>query len=102
VVDTATDTVVNRVPLTPGRSPDPTPDVLAISRTGATSSCSLRGPNPLTGDPHVSTGATPAIGMMKVRASGRSGAFESITRVTNVDAGGVERADVHALAIRLH
>jgi hypothetical protein len=54
-----------------------------------------------TENDEVSTGATPGIGVMKVRASGRSGAFESITRVTNVDAGGVERADVHALAIRL-
>jgi hypothetical protein len=62
---------------------------------------SHRGRNPLTGDPHVSTGATPGVGVMKVRASGRSGAFESITRVTNVDPGGVERADLHALAIRL-
>jgi DNA-binding beta-propeller fold protein YncE len=101
VVDTATDTVVNRIPLTPGPSPDPTPDVLATSPNGSHVFMSLRGPNPLTGDPHVSTGATPGVGVMKVRAAGRSGAFESITRVTNVDAGGVERADLHALAIRL-
>ena len=38
---------------------------------------------------------------MKVLAGGSSGTFESIAPVTNVDAGGVERADVHALALRV-
>lgn len=27
---------------------------------------SLRGPNPLTADPHVSTGLTPGVGVLKV------------------------------------
>jgi hypothetical protein len=38
---------------------------------------SLRGSLPLTGDPHVSTGSTPG-----------------------VDAGGIDRADPHALRVR--
>jgi hypothetical protein len=100
VVDTTTDTVVNRIPLTPGPSPDPTPDLLATSPNGSHVFMSLRGPNPLTADPHVSTGATPGVGVMKVLASGRSGSFESVAPVSNVDAGGVERADVHAMSIR--
>jgi hypothetical protein len=100
VVDTATDTVVNRIPLTPGPSPDPTPDLLAMSPNGSHVFMSLRGPNPLTADPHVSMGATPGVGVMQVLASGRSGRFESVARVSNVDASGVERADVHALAVR--
>ena len=99
VVNTATDTVVNRIPLVPGPSPDPTPDLLATSPNGSHVFMSLRGPNPLTADPHVSTGATPGVGVMKVLASGRRGTFEAVAPVTNVDAG-VERADVHALAIR--
>ena len=61
---------------------------------------SLRGPNPLTADPHVSTGATPGVGVMKVLEGGRSGRFEAVAPVTNVDAGGIERADVHAMALR--
>ena len=100
VVDTRTDRLVNRIPLMPGPSPDPTPDLLATAPNGSHVFMSLRGPNPLTADPHVSTGATPGVGVMKVRKGGRSGRFEAVAPVTNVDAAGVERADVHALALR--
>jgi hypothetical protein len=62
---------------------------------------SLRGPNPLTADPHVSTGSTPGIGVIKVQEDGRGGTFEALAPVTNVDQNGVEGADVHALTIRL-
>ena len=61
---------------------------------------SLRGPNPLTADPHVSTGLTPGVGVFEVYAGGRDGRFVSLAPVTNVDATGVERADVHAIAVR--
>jgi hypothetical protein len=62
---------------------------------------SLRGPNPLTADPHVSTGSTPGVGVVKVTESGRNGVLEAVALVSNVDANGVERADIHALTIRL-
>ena len=99
VVDTATDQVVNRIALTPGPSADPTPDLLALSPNGSHVFMSLRGPNPLTADPHVSTGATPGVGVVKVHQGGRDGYFEGVAPVSNVDAGDVERADVHALTI---
>lgn len=35
---------------------------------------SLR-PNPLTADPHVSTGSTPGIGVIKIRQGGKGGTF---------------------------
>lgn len=101
VVDTSTDTIVNRIPLVPGPSSDPTPDLLVTSPNGSHVFMSLRGPNPLTADPHVSTGATPGVGVMKVLESGRSGFFEAIAPVSNLDAGGVERADVHAMTLRV-
>ena len=100
VVDTDTDEVVNRISLESSLSADPTPDLLAISPNGRHAFMSLRGPNPLTADPHVSTGTTPGVGVLKVLESGRDARFESIAPVTNVDAGGVERADVHAMTIR--
>jgi hypothetical protein len=37
---------------------------------------------------------------MKVKNAGRDGDFIGIAPVTNVDPAGVERADVHALAVR--
>jgi YVTN family beta-propeller protein len=101
VVDTATDEVVNRIPVATGFAPDPTPDLLAVSPNGSHAFMSLRGPNPLTADPHVSTGSTPGVGVLKVLESGRNARFESVAPVTNIDAGGVERADIHALTIRI-
>ena len=100
VVNTETDEVVNRISLASNLSPDPTPDLLAISPNGSHGFMSLRGPNPLTADPHVSTGATPGVGVLKVLDSGRDARFESIAPVTNRDAAGIERADVHAMTIR--
>ena len=80
---------------------DPTPDLLALSPNGSHAFMSLRGPNPLTADPHVSTGSSPGVGVVKVLEDGRSGRFESVAAVSNVDAGSIERADVHALALRV-
>lgn len=101
VVKTQTDTVVNRIPLAGDVSDDPTPDLLALSPNGSHVFMSLRGPNPLTADPHVSTGSTPGVGIVKVLAGGRAGRFEAVARVSNIDAEGVERADVHAMSLRL-
>jgi DNA-binding beta-propeller fold protein YncE len=101
VVDTRTDKVVNRIQLVNDLSVDPTPDLLSVSPDGSHVYMSLRGPIPLTADPHVSTGSTPGVGVLKVLQGGRSAAFEYIARITNVDAAGVERADVHASTVRL-
>jgi hypothetical protein len=48
----------------------------------------------------VSTGLTPGVGVFEVYAGGREGRFVSLAPASNIDAGGVERADVHALAVR--
>ena len=100
VVDTATDAIVNTIPLEDGPSSDPTPDLLAVSPNGSHAFMSLRGPVPLTADPHVSTGSTPGVGIIKVTESGRDGLFEAVARVSNLD-GTIERADVHAMTIRI-
>jgi hypothetical protein len=101
VVDTRSDQVVNRIPLINDLSADPTPDLLSVSPDGTHVFMSLRGPIPLTADPHVSTGSTPGIGVLKVQENGQSARFESIARVSNVDAQGQERADIHGSTVRL-
>lgn len=101
VVRTADDQIVNRIFLEDAISNDPTPDLLAASPNFSHVFMSLRGPNPLTADPHVSTGSTPGVGVVKIIANGREGVFESVAPMSNIDAGGVERADAHALAVRL-
>jgi hypothetical protein len=75
--------------------------LLVASPNGSHIFMSLRGPNPLTADPHVSTGTTPGVGVIKVLNDGQNGFFEAVAPVSNIDAGGVERADVHAITLRL-
>jgi YVTN family beta-propeller protein len=101
VIDTATDEVVHTIGLAGSISNDPTPDLLALSPNGSHVFMSLRGPNPLTADPHVSTGSTPGVGVVRAINAGQSGIFEHIARVSNLDSAGIERADIHALTIRL-
>ena len=61
-----------------------------MSPNGSHAFLSLRGPNPLTADPHVSTGNTPGVGVLKVTEGGRNAVFESVVQVSNID------AEVHA------
>jgi DNA-binding beta-propeller fold protein YncE len=101
VIDTETDEVVNTIELEGSVSDDPTPDLLVTSPNGSHIFMSLRGPNPLTADPHVSTGSTPGVGVVKVTRDGAGGKFEFVARVSNIDSANVDRADMHALTIRL-
>ncbi|MGH9718821.1 MAG: hypothetical protein ACRD8O_01295 [Bryobacteraceae bacterium] len=82
-------------------SAGPAPDLMVTSPNGSHVFMSLRGPAPLTADPHVSTGSTPGVGVIKVHEGGRNGVVEALARITNIDAGGVERADIHAITLRL-
>lgn len=86
VVDTARDVVANRIDLVPA--------------LGAGMFMSMRGPNPLSADPHVSSGANPGVGVLRITEGGRNGVFEFIAPMSNKDSGGVERADAHALWMR--
>ena len=101
VVDTASDVIANTIPLAGPVSDDPTPDLVMVSPTGSHAFLSLRGPTPLTADPHVSTGSTPGVGILKVTEAGRNGTFEAVAPVSNIDGSGVERADVHAMTVRV-
>ncbi len=100
-IDTFTDEIVNTILLAGPVSDDPTPDLLVTSPNGSHIFVSLRGPNPLTADPHVSTGSTPGVGVIKVTQGGKSGVFEAVAPVSNIDVANVERADVHAITIRV-
>ena len=91
---------VNTIFLAGGLSTDPTPDLADISPSGNRIFVSLRGPTPLSGDPHVTTGSTPGLGVMHVTGGGRNGALAKIVRISNVDASGVERADPHGIRVR--
>jgi DNA-binding beta-propeller fold protein YncE len=100
VVRPGRDVVVNEFSLVGRVSPDPAPDLLAVSPSGASVYASLRGPNPLTGNaPSVNNavGSTPGLGI--IRAGGGGGALVAVAPVSRV-VGGVERADPHAIGVR--
>ncbi len=81
-------------------SADPSPDLVAPSPSGNRHFVSLRGPNPLSGDPHASSGATPGLGVVQITEGGRDGYLKAIVRISNVDGAGVERADAHGIRLR--
>lgn len=71
-----------------------------ISPAGNRMFISMRGSIPLTGDPHVSTGTTPGVMMIKIEDGGRLGQVMGIVRVSNVGADGIDRADPHGIRVR--
>jgi hypothetical protein len=79
---------------------DPTPDLLDVSPGEDLLFVTLRGPTPLSGDPHVSTGSTPGLGVIRLHQDGRKGELVAVHRISNLDAGGVERADPHGIRVR--
>lgn len=96
----STNSWVNTVSLIDENTDDPSPDLVDIAPTGSHLFFSFRGPTPLTGDPHVSTGSTPGVGVVKLKQNGRNGRLRGIARISNIDAAGVERADPHGIRVR--
>ena len=101
VFATATDAHVNTIDLRSPFGDDPTPDLSDISPSGNRIFVSLRGPNPLSGSPHVATGSTPGLGVIQLTHNGTRGSLKSIVRITNIDVAGIERADAHGIRVRL-
>jgi sugar lactone lactonase YvrE len=103
VVETDTDQVVNEIDLVGDESSDPAPDLLDRSPNGNRVFAALRGPNPLTANaPGVNNavGATPGLGIVKVKQGGRHGVLDAIVPISHV-VDGVERADPHGIAVRV-
>lgn len=101
VFDTASDAHVNTIVFNHPLSDDLTPDLADLSPSGYRMFVSLRGPNPLSGSPHAATGSTPGMGVIHVSHKGKHGALKSVIQISNIDTAGVERADVHAIRVRL-
>ena len=101
VFDARAGTHAGTVSLLGGPSDDPTPDLADVAPAGNRIFVSLRGPVPLSGDPHVATGSTPGIGVVQVQEGGASGALVAVVPISNRDAGGVERADPHGIRVRV-
>ncbi len=100
VFDTRTNAHAGTVNLVSGFSADPAPDLVDISPSGDLMFFSLRGPNPLSGDPHAATGSTPGMLVVRMDDGGRTGTVVGLAPISNIDAGGVQRADGHGIRVR--
>jgi hypothetical protein len=76
------------------------PDIAAISPDGRRIYVALRGPTPLSGDPHNATGSTPGLGVIELTDGGRTGRLRALVRIRN-ESQGADRADPHAVAVRV-
>jgi hypothetical protein len=99
VFDTATGLRVNTISLQ-GITTDLSLDLGDISPSGNRVFFATRGPNPLSGDPHASTGDLPGMAVIQVEQGGKHGVYKGNVRISNVDASNVERADGHGLRVR--
>ena len=100
VFATADDRHVGTIALNGPLTDNAAPDLSDVAPAGDLVFVALRGPTPLSGDPHNARGATPGLGVMRVAEDGRSGELTGIVRFANVGTDGVERADPHGLRVR--
>ncbi len=87
------------LPLNGPLTPNAAPDLVDLSPDGRFLLVALRGPTPLTGDPHNATGATPGLGILRMEGEGGSGTLVAIAPATNLHEG-TEFADPHAVRVR--
>lgn len=80
-------------------SADPTVDLAGEAPDGKYFYLSMRGPMPLSGDPHASTGSTPGLLVAEVLPNRRL-AVRGAAYIDNTDATGVQRADGHGIRVR--
>lgn len=76
------------------------PDLTDIAPGGRLVYVALRGPTPLSGDPHSASGQTPGLGIIEVSDGGSDGRLAAIVPLSNVGADGIERADPHGVRVR--
>lgn len=92
---------VNTVNLAGEISSNPAPDLVDVAPTGNRLFVALRGPVPLSGDPHNATGSTPGLGVILVTRGGRRGKLLAVIPMTNPNQQPGQSPDAHGLRVRL-
>jgi DNA-binding beta-propeller fold protein YncE len=82
-------------------SADPAPDLVDVAPSGNRLFVALRGPVPLSGDPHNATGSTPGLGVIQLTQAGRSGKLMAVVPMTNANQQPGQAPDAHGLRVRL-
>lgn len=101
IIDLAAGRRVNTVNLNGPLTDNAAPDLVDAAPSANRLFVALRGPVPLSGDPHNAIGSTPGLGVIQVTEAGRNGSLMSIVRITNPDQQGTQHPDPHGLRVRL-
>jgi hypothetical protein len=100
VIDLAVGRRVNTVPLNGRLTDNAAPDLVDPAPAGNRLFVALRGPAPLSGDPHNAIGSTPGLGVIRLSHGGRRGELTAIVRITNPHQQGTQQPDPPGLRVR--
>ena len=100
IIHVASGRRVNTVRLNGRLTDNAAPDIVDASPSGSRLFVALRGPVPLSGDPHNAIGSTPGLGIIQVTHGGFGGSLVSIVRITNPLQQGTQQPDPHGLRVR--
>jgi hypothetical protein len=100
IIHVASGRRVNTVRLNGRLTDNAAPDIVDASPAGSRLFVALRGPVPLSGDPHNAIGSTPGLGIIQMKHGGFSGSLVSIVRIENPLQQGTQQPDPHGLRVR--
>jgi hypothetical protein len=101
ILDHATGQRVNTVQLNGTLTDNAAPDLVDLAPSGNRLFAALRGPVPLSGDPHNARGSTPGLGVIQMTQGGRNGSLKAIVPLTNPWQQPGQAPDAHGLRVRV-
>jgi hypothetical protein len=101
ILDLGSGRHVNTVHLNGRLTDNAAPDLIVAAPSGNRLFVALRGPTPLSGDPHNAVGSTPGLGVIHVTTGGRSGELKAIVPLRNPTQQPGQNPDPHAVRVRL-
>jgi hypothetical protein len=101
IIEVASGKHVNTVNLNGALTTNAAPDLVDVAPGGGRLFVALRGPVPLSGDPHNAIGATPGLGIIDITDGGRSGSLAAVVRITNPNQQEKQQPDPHGLRVRI-
>jgi hypothetical protein len=100
ILDLSSEQRVHTVPLNGPLTDNAAPDLIDAAPGGDRLFVALRGPVPLSGDPHNAVGSTPGLGIIEITENGRSGALVAIVPMVNGQQQEGQAPDPHGLRVR--
>lgn len=101
IIEVASGKHVHTVKLNGTLTDNAAPDLVDAAPGGTRLFVALRGPVPLSGDPHNAIGSTPGLGVIDVTDNGRTGSLAAIVRITNPSQQEKQQPDPHGLRVRV-